>query len=507
MDRILKEALAQTQRDLSAAQILVRDLSNRRLQLRKDLNSAAAISSLPRDLKHKIFLTVNDDDGWNRRMPVLSLAVVCAEWRQIVLDIPELWSKIYLSFSYEETCVTLSLVEDYLERGGQVPLYVTLELLRYEGGRGQGWPSQDLFLDLLSDHSKRWRHISLRRVKPQHFKLNMLRQQGDLPLLHSLEIFGPDGCDPHEYADDPKEPLFECSAFLHAPSLREVCINAYTLEEIILPWHQLEKLDARGHAINVYHTLSMSHNLLKCKLHIGDRDDEFIPQNITLPKLQTLTLSGGDVGDCNLVKYLHVPALKDYRHSLHNRYDFDALSGLINRSSCHLNVLHVKAVMMNDDFLRCIQLLSSLVELELSLYKYDESMDHVFDVLRLPNNFISSLNPDTDKHTLLPNLEIFKYDGLTDFNFKTLLEMLCRRGRRGSSAVSQITRLSIRSRNAIPGFDDASMKELGSLREEGIEIEIRAGPFTIIKGRPTWQNNFLSTNGLEVVGVGTNNVC
>jgi len=268
------------------------------------------------------------------------------------------------------------------------------------------------------------------------------------------------------------------------------------LEEIILPWHQLEKLYAEGQPINVYHALSSSHNLLKCSLYIGSRHDEFIPQTITLPKLQTLTLAGDN---CDLVKVLHVPALKDYHHTLSRGiacYDFDALSGLIKRSSCHLNVLHVNTVMMDDGFLRCVQLLSSLVELKLYLSSCDESIDDAFDALWLPDSFINSLNPDTDENTLLPKLEIFTYDGSTDFHFKTLLAMLHRRCRKGFSAVSQITRLSIHSTNAMPGFNDAAIKELVLLREEGIEIEIRASLVRKKNGLRTWRKNFLSTDGL-----------
>ncbi|KAJ6535134.1 hypothetical protein B0H19DRAFT_1080527 [Mycena capillaripes] len=155
---------------------------------------------------------------------LLQLSRVCSRWHEIAMFTPRLWSILTLDTSLwdgsTKSSTLLALVAASLNRGANFPLNITLVV-------ELGHPNEALILDLLSQHSYRWRKISL-CIDPRSL-IFLANAIGNLPVLdeHLLYDFT-ESDDP--YADD---------LFATAPRLKTVSIVDWPCKLPMLPWGQL----------------------------------------------------------------------------------------------------------------------------------------------------------------------------------------------------------------------------------------------------------------------------
>ncbi|KAJ7729940.1 hypothetical protein B0H16DRAFT_1893722 [Mycena metata] len=164
------------------------------------MTSMAKALELPYELTSKIFidcLPLRRRVRPRRRQAPLQIAQVCGHWRAVALATPELWSSIYLEFSYGSTSFdgipTLfgednpDLIEDY-----------TATLLELWFTRAAGHPlsitlicSRGTFLDpkifaVLAAHANRWGRVELAITEFDFLHFNQI--VGPFPLLQSLSL-------------------------------------------------------------------------------------------------------------------------------------------------------------------------------------------------------------------------------------------------------------------------------------------------------------------------------
>ncbi|THU92607.1 hypothetical protein K435DRAFT_780213 [Dendrothele bispora CBS 962.96] len=95
--------------------------------------------------------------------PTLTLSQTCSQWRDIVISLPSLWSRMTVSFTYPRVCRAKPLIELYLFRSKSAPL--SLRLALFEIPRDGPEDTEYLYamsvLGLLLRAAERWEHVHL----------------------------------------------------------------------------------------------------------------------------------------------------------------------------------------------------------------------------------------------------------------------------------------------------------------------------------------------------------
>ncbi|KAJ7646059.1 hypothetical protein DFH06DRAFT_1476634 [Mycena polygramma] len=164
---------------------------------------------------------------------LLQISQVCSHWHSVVMETPMLWSTIILDTDVWSSCTLssktlLDLIAISLNRGVDYPLtlYGTVD---------HGDPNEHLILDLLSQHSHRWKCVSLWiDVASLPFLINA---RGHLPLLKTLELVNFGSWSDVSYTDD----IFET-----APKLTDVSLTNWHSLPPMLPWKQVSPLTVRS---------------------------------------------------------------------------------------------------------------------------------------------------------------------------------------------------------------------------------------------------------------------
>ncbi|KAF8874024.1 hypothetical protein BD779DRAFT_1678915 [Infundibulicybe gibba] len=97
--------------------------------------------------------------------PPLNLMWICSQWRAIVLDTPQLWTKISSS---------TPMVDLWVNRSKELPLDLKLDLSLDDVS----------VLDALIPHAHRWERVDL-ALKPDHHSI--LHQQNDQNLIGLIQ--------------------------------------------------------------------------------------------------------------------------------------------------------------------------------------------------------------------------------------------------------------------------------------------------------------------------------
>ncbi|KAJ7260308.1 hypothetical protein B0H12DRAFT_1181989 [Mycena haematopus] len=155
---------------------------------------------------------------------VLAVSQVCARWHTIALNTPSLWTKISLHAALWRTPGTTAkamvLLQLALTRSGQYPL--TISVLR-----GTGLSTHGPALELLAQHSGRWRVATFGGLASDFRHLSGAK--GNVPILETLEI-----------AATGSEPV---NVFETAPSLKNfTTVEAQGPHISIPPLNQVSKL-------------------------------------------------------------------------------------------------------------------------------------------------------------------------------------------------------------------------------------------------------------------------
>ncbi|KAF8882579.1 hypothetical protein BD779DRAFT_919926 [Infundibulicybe gibba] len=333
-------------------QAMIDDLERRKAELLSLIRVHKAISSplrsFPLELLATIFaefITITRYSYPRRSSPLLLLMSICSRWRTIVLETPQLWTRIWGA---------PPAINSWIARSRELPLHLELEL-----------DSPDLYpvLEALVPHAHRWE-----RVRFSCAGLNsLLVLERVRTHLHSLKTL-------HLHFGSAAGTIDFCEV---APQLTDVGLTGIYGPIIIkLPWEQLRSctLDNSEFALDV---LQRARNLQTCRLvmtyitvdNIGawsstpgdphscpgldtlivcwSTDDPNINtffSSITLPSLRTLeidfdsdfVMSDSDYDDCS--------DLDDLDDSDHTTADQSTMASItmsrfFGRSSTHLNTL------------------------------------------------------------------------------------------------------------------------------------------------------------------------
>ncbi|KAJ7479779.1 hypothetical protein FB451DRAFT_1556612 [Mycena latifolia] len=185
------------------------------------------------------------------------LCQICRHWRDVAVSTPSLWSalSLYLEYDYVERYEQqLYLLETWLERSGNCPLSIALEITADESiGR---------FIEATVRHSARWQHMTL--LLPNS-DLHLIK--GDMPRLRSL-TFGPN----QESYDS--EPIPEPTVlFDQAPNLVTIELDRFFNPFcIILPWSQITSLSGSSFGYEMAEILRHAVNVEQCTFELYDTE-------------------------------------------------------------------------------------------------------------------------------------------------------------------------------------------------------------------------------------------
>lgn len=160
-----------------------------KLRRLRNTSHSSFIRQLPVEIQNKIFLDVvgpldfYSDVFLARSVRVrehVILSAVCSDWRSIAINLPQLWTKVYINVHREPVPFTTEL----LDRSKLLPLYLTLY--------GQSdCLLQDIdpsLVTLLREHSARWAYLSIEHVQSQ-IAQSLHRLFDNLPVLPMSDFF------------------------------------------------------------------------------------------------------------------------------------------------------------------------------------------------------------------------------------------------------------------------------------------------------------------------------
>ncbi|KAJ6459547.1 hypothetical protein C8R45DRAFT_552528 [Mycena sanguinolenta] len=315
--------------------VLERTLSALRIQrdqAQKRLNSFKyPVLTLPNEITIEVFLHFLPEYPHcprliGRHSPTL-LTEICRKWRAIALETPALWREMLLPSANIPFRKQAPLLDLWLTRSKCCPLSIYInDFLSYTSFAPAA-------LSCVGLHRARWENLVLYAPKLQ------LRGLFDvpMPLLRRLDVLV------EESPDDPMTPkLTVCEA----PMLRTVLLNDVAAQQIIFPWAQLtalalDKLFPRQCA----RILRCTVNLVHCELALAkDLRHEDVP-DVTLPSLQTLTLTNAFEAKpvTQYLQTLTLPALRSFRvpESFLRPNFVDSLQSFVSKSGCTLQELCV----------------------------------------------------------------------------------------------------------------------------------------------------------------------
>jgi len=443
------------------------DLRRRRVALDNFKQAHQAILSpmrrLPPEIIGDIFsLCLHNrwqDRVFESREAPLLLSQVCTGWRGIALSNSRLWSTVSLFLQDSISESELALVRTWLARAGEHPLSIRLV---------DPWERvTHPVIDLISSCSDRWQHVEL-CVAQSHFE----NLHSGVPILESVKFLVVGSA-------MWTQPM---NAFLMAPRLHSLHFDFPISPSVMqLPWTQITELHIGAlHLDECLDIFQRSPNLVRCELGITSWNHvESTPPpptcQILLSRLHFLRINMGD-----LLDYLILPALIDVHFEQYGMQWstkwMDQLISLQRRSSCAIEKLHLGADrrISDDNLIRCLQNVPSLITLELGGYRASNLGKRA--MIQLTHRVSSS----QDSACVVPNLRTVKlqYDNNSLFNDTVFVEMVASRWDLSAAAVdAQVARLktvqvSIFHYSPID-VDSESLRRLRVFRDEGLNISLR----------------------------------
>ncbi|KAI3615998.1 hypothetical protein WG66_010312 [Moniliophthora roreri] len=284
--------------------------------------------------------------------PPLTIAQTCAVWRALAFNTPSLWSSFHVELG-PMSLGSLQLLSTYLKLSGDHPLSVTLVC-----GRGSNW--DDVFLQTLLEHTRRWKHLILHHAD----LIQNLPSPPDLPILESLELSS--------------QLLRASPIFKSMPWLRTLILDDVEfedLEEGYFPFTQLTSVTLRrlqmGSALRVLNRCpSLREAVISCRRNFSWSPTVEYNPPIDLRRLTSLTVINELISD--FFQNITTPALSSLTIATpappHNNMDAwpqEVFVAFLRRSLCPLKRLSLLRVELSDtdllailDFTPCLTHLS-----------------------------------------------------------------------------------------------------------------------------------------------------
>ncbi|KAF7334987.1 F-box domain-containing protein [Mycena venus] len=279
-----RSRLAQIEKAIARLEAQLAALRAERDQIRGSL--CYPILTLPTEITIEIFMCYAVFHGIG--IPLL-LASVCRLWRAIAFSAGELWATIFFrAGDFWRMRDVKKLIQFHLAHAGMVPLDLLISFPHAPEVRNP-------VLSALAQHALQWRSLDLILHTPSF--IDGLKRA--LPSLTKLEI----------RVDQRAEGGPPITAFARTPLLREVSIRELSLDEIILPWMQLTKLELRNQTFDECLQILAETPGLQWLYLSPTLPDEAMHgrRGCTLPHLHTLILFDPH---CWLVECLILPRLE-----------------------------------------------------------------------------------------------------------------------------------------------------------------------------------------------------
>ncbi|KAF5364673.1 hypothetical protein D9758_005514 [Tetrapyrgos nigripes] len=155
----------------------------------------SVVYRIPPEVLEQIFLHCRRDNSivTDINDAPFNISQICHQWRDIVVQIPHLWSSFPVIFSTTSSRPSLPVPETVLYRSGSAPLSFSL-VYRELGGNLPGLGSDSCIFqvfDALLHHISRWETVHLDfphdTLFPSHFS-DILDQTSTLPMLKALSV-------------------------------------------------------------------------------------------------------------------------------------------------------------------------------------------------------------------------------------------------------------------------------------------------------------------------------
>ena len=448
---------------MASVEALMENLSWRRTNLRRKINSLSSTALLPAEILTEIFwLACQLEDGGPALTP-LFFGGICKEWREIAWSTPLLWNTISLHVSRKAHGSQVQLLGDWLLRANSSPLFIKLTS---DDEHESIFCSLRAIMDVLVTRSTYWSSLDC-LLPPQ---CHDILKNNHFPMLTSVSVRPPKGTI-STFSEPP-------NMFLSAPKLLDVDLSGYNFSAMMLPWEQLRRFKTQFLTVaECWKVLKRSPNLKECHLESVYSPEIFpspTPLDTFYSELEHLDITLIKGTAISLLDSITLPSLIHFRihYSGAAGFTVSAIHSLILRSSCNLQRLYIERQQLHDeDLIPCLESVPSLSHL--SLVVAGESAG-------LSKNLVSRMHPSRDPGPpLLPKLTWFRYEGPVDCDSHSLVDMLSERwcsqpARNGNAIpVATLNTAEIVSRAQYELADDVECK-MKWLTKAGMALSIRS---------------------------------
>ncbi|KAJ7189074.1 hypothetical protein C8R46DRAFT_935293 [Mycena filopes] len=324
---------------------------------------------------------------------LLQLSQVCSHWHRVAMGTPNLWSFIVLDtdawsqFGHSSQ-TPFDLLTSSLQRGGECPL--TLRIVFGHRDR-----NERSVLKLLSEHSRRWRRVSM-WIDPRSLRF-LDRAKGNLGRLTFLQL----ECSSQRIGRESASDIFQI-----APLLTNVALFDWHGETPILPWHQLSSGSFNAEGLKEILPQLSTTSMTKVLVTLDGLPIQFPPVSSNV-KVFTVDLRGElQPGLVPLFQSLTLHQLSSFRFTRERslevpRWEQRSFLDFASRSSLQTSLvsLRIDAVLITDhELLECLAALPLLRELYIT-----ESDDDSHPAV-LTDHLLQSLTRGSDESCLIPSL-------------------------------------------------------------------------------------------------------
>jgi hypothetical protein len=425
----------------------------------------------------------------------LFIGTICSAWRKIAQSSSQLWNTVIVYLDNGHSHAQASLLKSWLQNSAQRPL--SIKLIEDENtDNDDDWGidvTSTAIIDVLTAHSSQWHTIDF--FLPSTWKPALSRVRHNLSLLTNATFRVAEG----------SPTILRLDVFAFAPRLREVSAIGFSIDDMVLPWTQLERINGEyfsvGECLDTIRLCPGLRSAIFEQVCAGQIPFSSRPIHHGNLEVLELTLPDTTWQPPSIIGAMTLPSLKELVLSLPDDEPLlQTIPPLVRRSGCRLRHLHFVGITPPEhELIECLKELSTLEVLLLL-----NPLMNTGGVLT--QQFLEHLNPRSGSEDgaeggasdgcLLPRLKRFVYQGSIGFSTHSLIQCLVNRWRGGGTQkldehssmvmknnptaysgdlVSQLRSVEFTTSKRIK-FDGADSKILQELMKEGMRLVFLANP-------------------------------